>query len=176
MRNRPGRRGSLAATLWASAHLTPGLAVTGFRSGARSGRCRIGRNATTGEARAVVPIDDGRRREDSSGHLARRQVRNAHAGPEAAAQTCRGAMIVMMLMLMRCRSRHVLVLMRTRLASYGGWCYGVGDRGARQKCQRAKQQQKLRCQLPHAPKASADRGRGQGPHTKQSAQAGQRKA
>ena len=143
-------RGHLRPALWASAHLTPGLAATGFRSGARSGRCRIGRNGTAGEPRAVFPIDDGRCRKDSSGHLARRQVRDPHAGPETAAQTCRGAVIVMVLGLRR--SRHVLMLVRARVAGNRGWRYGIRDWGGRQKGQRAEQQQKLRCQPPHAQK------------------------
>src|SRR5438552_18965936 len=121
----PGRRGHSRPTLWASAHLTPGLAATGFRSGAWSGRCRIGRNGTAAETRAVFPIDDGRCRKDSSGHLARRQVRDPHAGPETAAQTCRGAVIVMVLGLRR--PRHVLMLVRAMVAGRSEWRYGVRD-------------------------------------------------
>ena len=155
--------------LWASAHLTPGLAATGFRSGARSGRCRFGRNGTAGETRAVFPIDDRRRRKDSGGHLARRQIRDAHAGAEAAAQTGRGAVIVMVLMLMRCMARHVFVIMRARLAGHSRWRNRVRDGGARQKCQRAHQRQKFRRQPPHAAKASTVGRPGQGPLYNQSA-------
>ena len=104
----------------------------------------------------------------------RRQVRDPHAGPETAAQTRCRAVIVMGLRVRR--SRHVLVLVRARVASRSRWRYGVRGGRARQKCQGAEQQQKLGRQPPHAPKASAAEGREQGPLTKQIVQAGQSKA
>ena len=71
-------------------------------------------------------------------------------------------MIVMMLMLMRC-ARHAFVIMRARLAGHSRWRNRVRDGGARQKCQRAHQQQKFRRQPPHAAKASTAGRLGQGP-------------
>ena len=70
-------------------------------------------------------------------------------------------MIVMVLMLIRC-ARHVFVLVRARLAGHDRWGNRVRDGGARQKCQRAQQQQKFRRPPPHAVKASAAGGSGQG--------------
>jgi hypothetical protein len=132
-----------AAALRASAHLTPGLAATGFRSGARSRRCRIGRNGAAGEPRAGFPIDDRGCRTDGRGHLARRQVRDPHAGPETAAQTNRGAVIVMVLMLIMRRAWHVLVLMRARLAGHERRRHRVRGGRARQKGQRASSSRNL---------------------------------
>ena len=161
MRNRPRRRGVNCGPRYGRALTSPRASrQRGLGSGARSRRCRVGRNGTAGEKRAVFPIDDRRRRKDSSGHLARGQIRDPHAGPETAAQTCRCAVIVMVLRMRR--SRHVLVLMRARLTGHSRWRYGVRDGRARQKGQRAKQQQKLLCQPPHTAKASAAGGRGQG--------------
>ena len=75
-------------------------------------------------------------------------------------------MIVMMLM--RC-ARHVFVIMRARLAGHSRCRNRVRDGGARQKCQRAHQQQKFRRQPPHAAKASTAGRPGQGPLYNQSA-------